>query len=328
MDIFRNPTSSIKMTPQTVTFLNDVLSGLRQNPKTLSSKYFYDEEGSRIFQEIMDMPTYYLPQAELDIIHTQSKAIAKLFRDKPVDLIELGAGDGRKMVHFVKILQAQTSELTYLPLDISESILQVNQRLFEQEIPGVRVHPIAGDFFHTLPEIKDRTHTRIALFAGSNIGNFRKEKAVDFLRFVRNHLQKGDFLLLGVDLKKHPRIIRNAYDDAGGITKKFNLNLLKRINRELGGDFDLSAFDHYATYHPITGASESFLVSLKKQSVRIGEQQFAFGKDEVIQTEISQKYDLPMLENLAAESGYGIETLFKDTEERFAWVLMNVSEKQ
>ncbi|MFC3415367.1 L-histidine N(alpha)-methyltransferase [Algoriphagus hitonicola] len=313
------------MTSSTQTFLNDVLLGLRQTPKTLSSKYFYDEEGSRIFQEIMDMASYYLPQAELDIIHSQSQAIAELFRDKSVDLIELGAGDGRKMVHFVKILQAKTTDLTYLPLDISESILQVNRRLFEQEIPGVRVHPLAGDFFHTLPEIKDRTHTRIMLFAGSNIGNFRKEKAAEFLRFVREHLQSGDFFLLGVDLKKHPRTIRNAYDDAGGITKKFNLNLLKRINRELGGDFDLSAFDHYATYHPITGASESFLVSLKKQSVNIGEEQVQFEKDEIIQTEISQKYDLPMLENLASDSGYVIDSIYKDSKERFAWVLMNVS---
>lgn len=314
------------MTPNTLTFLNDVLAGLRQHPKTLSSKYFYDEEGSRIFQEIMDMPSYYLPRAELDIIHSQSQAIAELFRDKPVDLIELGAGDGRKMVHFVKILKTKTKELTYLPLDISESILEVNKQLFEQEIPNLPVNPLAGDFFHTLPKIEERTHTRLMLFAGSNIGNFRKEKAIEFLRFVRTHLQPGDYFLLGVDLKKHPRTIRNAYDDAGGITKKFNLNLLKRINRELAGDFDLSAFDHYATYHPITGASESFLVSLKKQRVRIGEEQIAFDKDEIIQTEISQKYDLPMLENLASESGYLIETLFKDSEERFAWVLMNVPE--
>ncbi len=274
----------------------------------------------------MDMPSYYLPRAELNIIQTQSLAIAELFRDKPVDLIELGAGDGRKMVHFVKKLQAKTSELTYWPLDISESILKVNKQLFEQEIPGILVKPLPGDFFQTLPEIKDRTHTRVVLFAGSNIGNFRKEKAIEFLKFVGEHLQMGDYFLLGVDLKKHPRIIRGAYDDPGGITKRFNLNLLKRINRELDGNFELKSFDHYATYHPITGASESFLISLEKQTVTIHGEQISFEKDEVIQTEISQKYDLPMLENLAVESGYQMDTIVTDSEKQFAWVLMKVTQ--
>lgn len=313
------------MTPNTATFLNDVLAGLQQNPKILSSKYFYDEVGSKIFQEIMDMPSYYLPKAELDIIHSQSKAIASHFRSKKVDLIELGAGDGRKMVHFVKILSKSTAELNYIPLDISSSILKVNRDLFEQEIPEIHVKPLAGDFFQTLPEIEDNTHTRIVLFLGSNIGNFRKEKAIEFLGFVGDHLQQGDFFLLGVDLKKHPRTIRNAYDDPGGITKRFNLNLLKRINRELNGDFDLQAFDHYATYHPITGASESFLISLQQQTVQIGDHDFQFEKNETIQTEISQKYDFPMLENLASESGYTIDSIYKDTDEQFAWVLMKVA---
>lgn len=312
------------MNESTKLFKEEVLNGLQKNPKSLSSKYFYDDEGSRIFQEIMDMPEYYLPAAESEIILTQSEAIAKRINLAKLDIIELGAGDGRKMVHFVEVLSQHIPELSYFPLDISEGILKANEELIKKKLPTVYFEGLAGDYFRTLPKLKDRNSPKLIVFAGSNIGNFRAEKAIDFLKFIKSEMKPGDFFILGVDLKKNPKKILPAYSDAQGITKRFNINLLKRINRELNGNFELEAFDHYATYHPISGAAESFLVSLKRQTVSIGNEKIEFGKDEVIQTEISQKYDRALLEELSHAAEMSLDSWYSDSEELFAWVLFGV----
>jgi dimethylhistidine N-methyltransferase len=306
-------------------FNEEVKIGLSKNPKTLSSKYFYDDAGSRIFQEIMDMPEYYLPAAESEIIQTQSEAIANRINLSKLDIIELGAGDGRKMVHFVEVLSQHISELCYFPLDISSGILKSNEELISKKLPMVHFESMAGDYFHTLPRLSARKNPRLIVFAGSNIGNFRGEKAVDFLKFIKGEMKPGDFFVMGVDLKKNPKKILQAYNDSQGITKRFNLNLLNRINRELEADFDLEYFDHYATYHPITGAAESFLVSLKEQIVTIGEANIEFQKDEVVQTEISQKYDKVLLEELSASAGMSLDSWYTDSEELFAWVLLRMT---
>ncbi|MFN4000271.1 L-histidine N(alpha)-methyltransferase [Algoriphagus sp.] len=312
------------MNESTKLFKEEVLNGLRNNPKTLSSKYFYDDEGSRIFQEIMDMPEYYLPAAESEIIQTHSEAIAKRINRSQLDIIELGAGDGRKMVHFVQVLSQHIPDLSYFPLDISSGILKANEKLIRQEVPSVNFSGYAGDYFKTLHRLRQRTNPRLIVFAGSNIGNFRGERAVDFLKFIKNEMKAGDFFILGVDLKKNPKKILPAYNDAQGITKRFNLNLLTRINRELEGNFELKSFDHYATYHPITGAAESFLISLKAQKVTIGNELIEFKKDEVIQTEISQKYDRALLDELAKSAGISLDSWYTDSEGLFAWVLFGV----
>lgn len=302
-------------------FKKEVLEGLSKLPKTLPSKYFYDDEGSRIFQEIMDMPEYYLPAAEMEIIHHHSHVIAQKITGKELDVIELGAGDGRKIAFFLKAISKTVDCLTYFPLDISKGILKENARLIGEEVPKVKIEPMWGDYFLSLPKISERESPRVIVFAGSNIGNYKKEQAVDFLKFIANELKPGDFFILGVDLKKNPKKVLAAYNDPQGITKRFNLNLLTRINRELDADFELEAFDHYASFHPITGAAESFLVSLKKQSVRIGENVIRFDKDEVIQTEISQKYDLAILKELSLASGMNLDSFFTDAQELFSWVL-------
>lgn len=312
------------MNESTKLFQEDVLNGLQNNPKSLSSKYFYDDEGSRIFQEIMDMPEYYLPAAESEIIQTQSEAIAKRINLSQLDIIDLGAGDGRKMVHFVKVLSQHIPDLSYFPLDISSGILKSNEKLIRQEVPTVNFAGYAGDYFQTLYQLRERTNPKLIVFTGSNIGNFRGERAVDFLKFIKSEMKPGDFFILGVDLKKNPRKILPAYSDAQGITKRFNLNLLTRINRELGANFELEYFDHYATYHPISGAAESFLISLKAQKVTIGTEVIGFKKDEVIQTEISQKYDRALLEDLSKSAGLSLNSWYSDSQGLFAWVLFGV----
>lgn len=312
------------MNDSTKLFKEEVIDGLRSNPKRLSSKYFYDEAGSLIFQEIMDMPEYYLPAAETEIIQTRSEEIAKRIHSQQLDIIELGAGDGRKMVHFVDVLSQEVPCLTYFPLDISESILDINEQHIKAQVPNLNYKSLAGDYFVTLPGLRDRTNQRLIVFAGSNIGNFRSTGAVGFLKFIKEESKPGDFLLLGVDLKKNPKKILPAYDDPHGITRRFNLNLLIRINRELHGDFDLSSFDHYATYHPISGAAESFLISLKKQTVRIADEVVELDKDEPIQTEISQKYDLTLLKDLSSAAGMEFDSFYSDRQELFAWVLFRV----
>jgi len=306
------------------TFRKEVLTGLRNTPKNLPSKYFYDDAGSLIFQEIMDMPEYYLPEAEFEIIQTHSKEIAKRINASQLDIIELGAGDGRKMVHFIEVLSESIPELSYFPLDISLHILEINENLIRQQVPKVAYYHLAGDYFKTLLELRERSNPRLIVFAGSNIGNFKDADAIAFLKFIKGELKSGDFFLLGVDLKKNPKKILNAYNDPHGISRRFNLNLLSRINRELNGDFDLASFDHYATYHPISGAAESFLVSLKTQHVRIGDAVIKFEKDEVIQTEISQKYDLKLLEKLSSASGMRLDSSYSDHQNLFSWVLFRV----
>ena len=302
-------------------FKKEVLEGLRKNPKRLPSKYFYDDEGSRIFQEIMDMPEYYLPAAELEIIQAHASSIGQLLSTHELDVIELGAGDGRKISFFLKSLDQQVAKLAYFPLDISESILKENQRIISQDVPGIQIEPVWGDFFSSLPKIRTRTQPRVIVFAGSNLGNFTQDQAVRFLKFIEGEMNPGDHFILGVDLKKNPKKVLAAYDDVQKITKRFNLNLLTRINRELGGNFELDGFDHYACYHPITGVAESFLVSLKNQKVEISGYRFHFEKDEIIQTEISQKYDLELLEQLLENVGLKIKADFSDSERLFSWVL-------
>jgi L-histidine Nalpha-methyltransferase len=322
MDFFWIPIS--QMNKPLHTFKEDILSGLKKSPKSLPSKYFYDDTGSMIFQEIMDMPDYYLPEAEFEIIQTHSEDIAKRINLAQLDIIELGAGDGRKMAHFIKIMSHHLQGLSYFPLDISEGILKVNERHVLEEAEEVSFKSLAGDYFKTLPQLRNRPNPRLVVFSGSNIGNFRLPEAVGFLKFIKNELRPGDFFLLGVDLKKNPKKILKAYNDPSGITKRFNLNLLSRINRELNANFDLKSFDHYATYHPLSGAVESFIVSLKRQTIQIDEELFELKKDEVIQTEISQKYDMELLEELSKEAGFRLDSCFTDHQDLFSWVLLSV----
>ena len=305
-------------TPELTTFAEDVLRGLSSTPKSLSSKYFYDDEGSRLFQEIMKLPEYYLTNCEHEIFSQQSEAIFRAFAngDQAFDLIELGAGDGTKTAVLVDHFLKNGADISYSPIDISQEALDALSDKFSTEFPSLRLEPRNGDYFSILKSLRNGNGRRkVLLFLGSNIGNFSREQSLDFFRNLSNVMDPDDLLFIGFDLQKDPRVIVKAYDDPAGVTSKFNLNLLRRINRELGADFDLDEFTHYANYRPIDASARSFLISREKQSVYIKalDRTFEFDQWEAVFMEISQKYNLKMIDELARESGFEIKQNFFDS---------------
>lgn len=299
-------------------FEKDVFSGLNSTPKWLSSKYFYNQKGDKIFQEIMGMKEYYLTDAEIAVFKRKKDDIlSAIGHQKPFRLIELGAGDGSKtriiLEHFVN----QNANFSYAPVDISGHVLEILKQNLEKHIPGLNIHPLEGDYFKVLSDLSiEDSVQNVVLFLGSNIGNFSKESAISFLRQIREHLHVNDLFLIGVDLKKDPQKILDAYNDPQGITARFNLNLLNRINEELNADFDLNGFIHYPVYDPISGECRSYLMSVKNQKVVIRklDLKVEFAKWEPIFMEVSKKYDLKELHQLAADCGFKIQQNFLDEE--------------
>ncbi|MGB2751642.1 MAG: L-histidine N(alpha)-methyltransferase [Pyrinomonadaceae bacterium] len=310
-------------------FADDVLRGLSSTPKELSSKYFYDDEGSRLFQEIMKLPEYYLTGCENEIFSTQTNEIHQAFAngDNAFDLIELGAGDGTKTAVLVDHFLKQNADISYSPIDISQEALDALTEKFEREFPQLRMNAMNGDYFKILESLRSGDGRRkVLLFLGSNIGNFSADQSVAFFRSLREVMSDNDLLLVGFDLQKDPHVIANAYDDAAGVTAKFNLNLLTRINRELGGNFDLDKFTHYANYRPFEGSARSFLVSREKQTVRIDAlgRDFEFDPWEAVFMEISQKYSLKMIADLAEKSGFTVKQNFFDGKNYYCDSLWSV----
>jgi dimethylhistidine N-methyltransferase len=300
-------------------FASDVLQGLSSSPKQLSSRYFYDDEGSRLFMEIMKLPEYYPTRAELKIFKEQTEGIYQAFTDgvESIDLIELGAGDGSKTAVLIEYFMAKGLDLDYSPIDISQEANDALSARFHEKFPELSIKPHTGDYFQILDSLNNGNGKRkVLMFLGSNIGNFQRDKALDFFRSIRDVMSSDDRLFIGFDMQKDPRVIVNAYDDSTGVTAAFNLNLLTRINRELGADFDISKFSHYAQYRPVECAARSFLISREKQSVTIGalDKTFHLEQWEPIFMEISQKYTRSMIEELAVSSGFAIETEFFDGE--------------
>ncbi len=298
-------------------FAADVLQGLSSTPKHLSSRYFYDDEGSRLFMEIMKLPEYYPTRAELKIFKEQTEAIYQAFTEgvESIDLIELGAGDGTKTAVLIEYFMAKGLDLGYSPIDISQEANDALSARFHEKFPELNVKPYTGDYFQILDTLNNCNGRRkVLMFLGSNIGNFQRDKALDFFRALRNVMSPDDRLFIGFDMQKDPRVIVNAYDDPSGVTAAFNLNLLTRINRELGADFDIAKFSHYAQYRPVECAARSFLISREKQTVTIKalDQTFHLEQWEPIFMEISQKYTRSMIEELAVNSGFAIETEFFD----------------
>jgi dimethylhistidine N-methyltransferase len=301
------------------TFAEDVLAGLTSTPKSLSSKYFYDDEGSRLFMEIMKLPEYYLTRSELEVFTGQTDGIFEAFSRNVTgfDLIELGAGDGTKTAVLIDHLLKQGFDFTYLPIDISQEALDTLSDKFKREFPDLAIESKTGDYFRILETLKNGSGRRkILMFLGSNIGNFDREQSLEFFKELRGVMNENDLLFTGFDLQKDPHVIVRAYDDDKGVTAAFNLNLLKRINRELGANFDLDNFSHYAVYRPVDCAARSFLISRAKQTVYIEalDRSFDFEQWEAVFMEISQKYNLSMIENLATESGFRIEKNFFDSQ--------------
>lgn len=304
--------------PELTQFAEDVLRGLSATPKALSSKYFYDDEGSRLFQEIMKLPEYYLTGCESEIFSTQGDEIYRSFvnGDNVFDLVELGAGDGTKTAILIGNFLKHNAAITYSPIDISQEALDALTEKFTAKFPSLKMNTLNGDYFRVLKSLKnDNSGRKVLLFLGSNIGNFSRDQSVAFFSSLRAVMSANDLLFVGFDLQKDPHVIARAYDDEAGVTAKFNLNLLTRINRELGGNFDIDKFTHYANYRPTEGAARSFLISRQRQSVRISAlgRDFEFDAWEPVFMEISQKYSMNMIERLAAESGFQIKQNFFDS---------------
>lgn len=302
------------------TFAQDVLIGLTAKNKHLSSKYFYDDNGSRIFQEIMNMPEYYLTDTEFEILSLQSKQIVDALQfSMPFNIIELGSGDGFKTFKLLEYLTINRIDFNYIPIDISQEALTVLTDRLKERLPGIRVKPKVGDYFEILKENKQNRYPSLLLFLGSNIGNYSEEKTKELLELFNDNMKVGDKLLIGFDLKKNPIIIHNAYYDKHGITKRFNLNLLLRINKELDADFKIDDFDFYCHYNPITGDVKSYIVSLRKQRVELRalNRIINFDYNELIWTELSKKYSIQEIQELAGHSNFKLNTNFLDCKHYF-----------
>lgn len=303
-----------------ITFISDVDNGLSAPQKYLSSKYFYDDNGSKIFQQIMKMPEYYLTNSEFEILKEQSFDIHKATGfDQGFNIIELGAGDGAKTIELLRELTERNCDFTYMPIDISEKAIKLLENNVFSELPQVNIQSRVGDYFEILKELSFNEKPGLILFMGANIGNYSDNEVLVLLGEIHRFMKPGDQLMIGFDLKKNPHTIRLAYDDPHGITKAFNMNLLTRINRELEANFDLDQFDFYATYNPETGEVKSYLISLENQEVRIDalEKTFHFAKDELIYTEQSKKYSHRQIEQIAQKCGFKVLRNFTDSRSYF-----------
>ncbi|MBF0279494.1 MAG: L-histidine N(alpha)-methyltransferase [SAR324 cluster bacterium] len=308
-------------------FALDVLIGLSESPKKLPSKYLYDTIGSEVFQEITELPEYYLTRCEHEILEEHKEEIAEIAGNEQFNLVELGPGDGRKTKVILEYFQAMQLDFQYAPIDISEDALKGLIATMNGFFPQLEIEGLVSDYFEGIKCLSAMRRCRnFVLFLGSNIGNFNPSETRVFLHRLWNALNHGDHVLIGFDLKKDVDMLLNAYNDSNGVTASFNLNLLNRINQEMGGNFRLDHFQHYETYDVFSGAMESYLVSKEAQSVYIEklQQSFCFQAWEPIHTESSYKYLESDIILLAKETGFAIEAHFFDAQHYFADSLWRV----
>jgi len=290
-------------------FFSDVLAGLSRPQKALPPKYFYDAKGSHLFERICRLPEYYVTRAELALTRRHLGSIAR-FAGKGCELIEYGSGESLKTRLLIRALRPAA----YLPVDISAAALEAATVHLSREFPWLRIVPVHGDFSRPV-ELPSPRCRRLVYFPGSTIGNLTRDEAHAFLSMSRGQAGR---MLVGVDLKKDANVLHAAYNDSRRVTAAFNLNLLARINRELGADFDLKRFSHYAFYNATLGRIEMHLVSLARQTVRLGRHRFAFDTGESIHTENSYKYSIEDFRELAAEAGFAGRKAWTDRKGLFA----------
>ncbi len=308
-------------TSNTGDFRAEVIAGLSAAQKTLPCKYFYDERGAQLFEAICRTPEYYVTRTEMALLQSHAAEIATL-AGSSAQLIEFGSGVPTKAC---VLLDSMKRPAAYVPIDICSASLFAELHNLAVRYPGLAVAPVRADFTRSLrlPEIFG-ARRRVGFFPGSTIGNFTPEDARAFLRRVAGVLGQEGMLVIGVDMKKNPRILDAAYSDAGGATAAFNLNLLKRINRELKATFDLDAFTHYAHYNEALGRVEMHLYSLAFQSVRVDGHLFSFTPGESIHTENSHKYAPDEFQALAREAGFQPTKLWMDEAKLFSLHCLNV----
>lgn len=301
----------IEPEPGTQSLREEVLSGLRENPKKLPSKFFYDHRGSLIFEQICGLKEYYLTRLETRILRDNTEELAALC-GRDFVLVELGSGSSTK----TRLLLDSSRPLAYIPIDISQGQLFDSARTLSRDYPEVEIVPLCADYtreFH-LPSPTARGRRTVVFFPGSTIGNFEPDGAAAFLGRIRAICEPDGGMLIGVDLQKPKSIIERAYNDAEGVTAAFNLNMLLRANRELGADFDLEQFEHQAVYNEEQGRIEMRLVSMRTQTVHIGEASISFARGEHITTEHSYKYTLESFGVRAQRAGFGVRQVWTDPE--------------
>lgn len=301
-------------------FARDVSAGLTARPKRLSCCYFYDAEGSQLFEEICRLPEYYIPAAEREILVAHADDLCATL-PPDVTLVELGSGNADKTRLVIEALLRHQPALCYVPVDICRTVLEESAVRLLSDYPALEILAVAGEYQEGLQHLQARsTGPKLILWLGSNVGNFDRVDAAQFLRRVRDTMTVDDRLLVGIDLRKDRTILEPAYDDSRGVTAQFNLNLLARINRELGGHFDLDAFRHRAIYNEDAGRVEMYLNSLSDQSVAIDHLDFEvrFAEGEAIHTENSYKYSVAEIEMLVALARLRTEARWLDAGRRFS----------
>lgn len=310
-------------------FAMDVLTGLCSRPKSIPPKYFYDDRGSEIFQRITRQPEYYLTTAELEILASISNVLPQRLATGHAEIVELGPGDGSKSRIIIDGFLRAGLRVTYYPIDISAKALDLLAHNLPPD-PRLGVHGIVADYFHGLRHARQlSTGRQLVLFLGSNIGNMDRQQSHAFLRRMWKSLNAGDRVLIGFDLKKDVDVLTRAYNDRGGCTREFNLNLLRRINDELGGDFRLDRFDHFGSYNPMLGAMESYLLSRCEQEVFIAEleRSFLFEAFEPLHLEYSFKFLEREIADLCDRVGFALERNFHDSRRLFVDSLWTVRKR-
>jgi dimethylhistidine N-methyltransferase len=307
---------------QTSAFARDAIDDLSQHPKRLSPKYFYDATGSELFEAITRLPEYYPTRTELKILRERGNEIATII-PRHAALVEFGAGATTK----VRLLLEQCAFAAYIPVDISGDFLSAQASALRKDFPLLAVHPVAADFTapFKLPE-EIAKMSKVGFFPGSTIGNFEPHEACRFLRSARDILGQGAQMIIGADLEKDERVLYDAYNDKAGVTARFNLNVLVRINRELGGNFNISAFTHRAIYNRERHRIEMHLISKKTQTVRMLGTSFSFRPGESIHTENSYKYSVERFAALARGSGWKVRESWTDENSMFSVHALTVSD--
>jgi L-histidine Nalpha-methyltransferase len=308
--------------PEDAVMLNDVLQGLALPQKNIPSLYFYDQRGSELFDAITALPEYYLTRTEIGILERHGEEMAAAL-GPGVRLIELGSGTATKTELLLARLQAPAA---YVPVEISRDHLQAAAARIAADFPGLEVLPVTADFTEpfTLPEPQgSQVRRNVAYFPGSTIGNFPHAMAAGLLHATCREVGPGGAMLIGVDLVKDRAVLERAYNDGAGITAEFNLNLLARLNRELGADFDLSAFRHEAVWDEANSRIEMRLVSTRPQRVRVAGRAFDFAGDEILVTEYSHKYSLASFRALAESGGFTVARVWTDPQQLFSVQLLD-----
>ncbi len=306
-------------------FAEDVAEGLTRRPKTLPCKLFYDSVGSALFEEITRLPEYYLTRTELAILEQHANDMA-MAAGNGITVVELGSGTATKTCTLLRAIGRRQMRVPFVPVDISPAALGEARERVQEEVPRVAVHPVIADFSHGFAFLRDIPGRKLVLYLGSSIGNFDPEDAVAMLAAIRSELNPGDALLLGTDLVKEESVLVPAYDDAQGVTEQFNKNILSRLNRELGADFDLEFFRHVALWNPRRSRMEINLESLRPQiaTLQLLNLSVKFANGERIHTENSYKYTLTMVRDLLEPAGFALDYTWFDERKWFALHLARV----